>query len=85
MRCRNGSHWLEEGWQFSAESRQDNPESWPSMTTRAFVCTNPSCELITSSLPVIQTRSVRPAWSLPRLGGFITADTAGRLLLLLVE
>jgi hypothetical protein len=26
-----------------------------------------------------------PAWSLPRLCGFITADTAGRLLLLLVE
>src|ERR1700737_3790290 len=39
----------------------------------------------TSGLPVIQTRSVRPAWSLPRLCGFITPDTAGRLLLLLVE
>src|SRR6267378_5096280 len=36
-------------------------------------------------MPVIQTRSVRPAWSLPRLCGFITADTAGRLLLLLVK
>ena len=55
------------------------------LTRCAFVGTNPTDDSITSGLPVIQTRSVRPAWSLPRLCGFITADTAGRLLLLLVK
>src|ERR1700692_3873223 len=55
------------------------------VNTSAFVGTNPTDDSITSGLPAIQTRSVRPAWSLPRLCGFITADTAGRLLLLLVE
>ena len=61
------------------------PTATPLINTSAFVVTNPTDDSITSGLPVIQTRSVRPAWSLPRLCGFITADTAGRLLLLLVE